>query len=74
MSLRLPTLLFLWLIFLGGSARADTAPSAWDMAKDPLARDRFRLHVTVRELLSMRMLPEIGRLRSLSFEQARALL
>lgn len=31
-------------------ARADTPPSAWDIARDPAARDRWALHVRVERL------------------------
>jgi tetratricopeptide (TPR) repeat protein len=34
-----------------GAARAETPPSAWDVAKDPAARDRWDLHMRVERLL-----------------------
>jgi tetratricopeptide (TPR) repeat protein len=33
-------------------ARADTPPNAWDVARDPAARDRWALHVRVERLLT----------------------
>ena len=33
------------------AARAETPPSAWDVAKDPAARDRWDLHMRVERLL-----------------------
>jgi tetratricopeptide (TPR) repeat protein len=32
-------------------AKADTAPSVWDIARDPAERDRWKLHVTVERLM-----------------------
>ncbi len=32
-------------------ARADTPPSLWDTVKDPAARDRYRLHMVIDQLL-----------------------
>jgi tetratricopeptide (TPR) repeat protein len=40
-----------------GQARADTPPGVWDIAKDPVARDRWALHVRV-ERLVYRTLPD----------------
>jgi tetratricopeptide (TPR) repeat protein len=34
-----------------GVARAETPPTAWDVARDPAARDRWDLHVRVQRLL-----------------------
>jgi tetratricopeptide (TPR) repeat protein len=41
---------------VGGRARAETPPSAWDIAKDPAERDRWDLHVRVQRLMH----PPIG--------------
>jgi tetratricopeptide (TPR) repeat protein len=38
----------------GAVARADTPPTAWDDARDPAGRDRWRLHVRVEQLLHAR--------------------
>src|SRR5580658_2836263 len=60
-------------------ARADTPPSAWDVAKDPGQADRWALHVKVQRLLhSMPSgAPEFLELRrdqELRLESARMLL
>ena len=34
-----------------GVARAETPPTAWDVARDPAARDRWDLHMRVQRLL-----------------------
>jgi tetratricopeptide (TPR) repeat protein len=34
-------------------ARADTPPNAWDAAKDPAARERYAVHIAVREAIAM---------------------
>jgi tetratricopeptide (TPR) repeat protein len=39
------------VLLCGAIARADTPPSAWDLAKDPAARDRWELHVRVMRLM-----------------------
>ena len=40
------------IVFRGsGGARADTPPSAWDIAKDPATRSAYELHVRVERLL-----------------------
>lgn len=67
----------------GRSARADTPPSVWDIAKDPAARERWQLHVEVRRLLVPDPMPVVPGLpffpgglaeRERSLETARALL
>jgi tetratricopeptide (TPR) repeat protein len=40
------------LLLASHLARADTPPSAWDVAKDPASRDRWRCHVRVEQLLA----------------------
>jgi tetratricopeptide (TPR) repeat protein len=55
-------------------AYAETPPSVWDSAKDPLARERYKLHLDVQELLEIRALPEIGSLRNLTADRARVML
>jgi tetratricopeptide (TPR) repeat protein len=35
----------------GAGARAETPPTAWDVARDPAARDRWDLHMRVQRLL-----------------------
>jgi tetratricopeptide (TPR) repeat protein len=60
-------------------ARADTPPTAWDLAKDPLERDRWTLHVRVERLLhpppADDVLPlERRRDEELRLEAARAML
>jgi tetratricopeptide (TPR) repeat protein len=40
------------LVALAREGNADTAPSIWDLAKDPGERDRWTLHVHVQRLLS----------------------
>jgi hypothetical protein len=35
----------------GASARADTPPSQWDIARDPAERDRWALHLRVERLV-----------------------
>ncbi len=55
-------------------ARAETPPSVWDSAKDPLARDRYKLHLEVQELLEIRGLGEIGALKNLTADRARVML
>lgn len=54
-------------------ARADTPPSRWEIAKDPLVRPRYDLHVKVRELLSLDGRTPAA-MRSQALERARALL
>ncbi|MEO6574133.1 MAG: tetratricopeptide repeat protein [Polyangiaceae bacterium] len=61
-------------LFGPGVAHGETPPSVWDSAKDPLARDRYRLHLEVQELLEIRALPEIGSLRNLTADRARVML
>jgi tetratricopeptide (TPR) repeat protein len=39
------------MIGVVGSAWADTPPSVWDLAKDPLERERWALHVRVERLV-----------------------
>ncbi len=60
---------------IGGSARAETPPSVWDVAKDPAERDRWALHMRVERLMH----PPVGEgaLRlddELRLEAARAML
>jgi tetratricopeptide (TPR) repeat protein len=52
--------------------RADTPPSSWEVAKDPAARDRYALHVLVRDLVSQEM--RSSPLRDGVLERARSLL
>jgi tetratricopeptide (TPR) repeat protein len=67
------------LLVLAAAARADTPPNQWDIAKDPLARDRWARHVHVQRLLHppveedipVRLSP-IG--KELRLEEARATL
>ena len=60
-------------LLVAGGASADTPPSAWDLAKDPAARDRWELHVrAVQILVSPRELRP--GMRELPAERARALL
>jgi len=40
------------LLLGAGVARADTPPSAWDIARDPDTRERWSLHVRVERMLS----------------------
>jgi tetratricopeptide (TPR) repeat protein len=61
------------------NARSDTAPSVWDVAKDPLERERWALHVRVERLLhppiSEDVFPfELRRDEELRLEAARAML
>jgi tetratricopeptide (TPR) repeat protein len=65
-------LLALVLVLAPAFARADTPPNTWEVAKDPGARDRWRLHVRVSQLLAEHI--EMPGLRSSPLEQARALL
>jgi tetratricopeptide (TPR) repeat protein len=39
------------LTLASGVASADTPPGSWDLAKDPVARDRWQLHVRVEQIL-----------------------
>jgi tetratricopeptide (TPR) repeat protein len=57
------------------SARADTPPTSWDIAKDPAARDRYALHVLVRDLVSQEAHLATARgFRLGTLDRARALL
>ncbi|MDB4993078.1 MAG: hypothetical protein JWM74_510 [Myxococcaceae bacterium] len=57
------------------AARADTPPTSWDMAKDPAARDRYQLHVLVRDLVSQDAHLQASRgFRLGTLDRARALL
>jgi tetratricopeptide (TPR) repeat protein len=40
------------VLLCAGVARADTPPNAWDVARDPDARERWSLHVRVERMLS----------------------
>jgi tetratricopeptide (TPR) repeat protein len=66
------------LLFLAAAARADTPPSQWDIAKDPLEKDRWARHVHVQRLLHApadeveRPFPNMG--KELRLEEARATL
>ena len=51
-------------VFCSTLANGETPPNAWDAAKDPLVRDRYKLHLDVQELLEIRDLPQIGSLRN----------
>lgn len=65
-------LLLLCLAAIPAQARADTPPNAWDIAKDPAARDLWDLHARVSQLLAGPRLPNhMSEVREL---QARALL
>lgn len=55
-------------------AHGETPPNVWDAAKDPLVRDRYKLHLEVQELLEIRDLPQIGSLRNLTADRARMML
>ena len=59
-------------LLLLGAARADTPPNAWDVAKDPKARERYQLHVTVRESIIVNSGTE--QLRAAVLERARGML
>ncbi len=52
-------------------ARADTPPSVWDRAVDPLAGERYRLHVRVSELMEQAGRPSYP-LHALLLERARS--
>jgi tetratricopeptide (TPR) repeat protein len=54
-----------------GRALADTPPSAWDIAKDPAARERWDLHLAVRELLVAEAQTELHSLAGASLLRAR---
>lgn len=59
--------------------RADTPPGVWDVAKDPLERDRWALHVRVERLIHAPLPDEVPRVaqrrdEELRFETARAML
>jgi tetratricopeptide (TPR) repeat protein len=64
--------------FAPATSLADTPPGRWDIAKDPAARNRWALHVTVRELIVQnRQLGSNGAGRALvdaTLQRARALL
>jgi tetratricopeptide (TPR) repeat protein len=67
------------LMAVEGVARADTPPSVWDVAKDPIERDRWALHVRVERLVHQPVpgdvLPSIWRRdEELRLEAARAML
>jgi tetratricopeptide (TPR) repeat protein len=75
-------LALVWIasVAVAASARADTPPSVWDIAKDPAQHDRWSLHVRVQRLLQAQpeteLEPgEVGRAaRALRLESARAML
>jgi tetratricopeptide (TPR) repeat protein len=46
-----PPLVLILTVMVGPQARADTPPGTWDLAKDPIERDRFALHVRVERLV-----------------------
>jgi tetratricopeptide (TPR) repeat protein len=48
---RAGALMVLALVSSPAVAAADTPPSAWDFARDPAERDRWKLHMTVEALL-----------------------
>jgi tetratricopeptide (TPR) repeat protein len=60
-------------LLLSGAARADTPPNAWDVAKDPKARERWELHAYVSQILDARQ-PSQLHMRDVALEHARALL
>lgn len=62
------------MVTLSRSASADTPPTSWDVARDPLARDRFALHVLVRDLISQESQIPSRVFRLGTFDRARALL
>jgi tetratricopeptide (TPR) repeat protein len=67
------------LVGTESSARADTPPSAWDLAKDPLERERWALHVRVERLVHQPLPDDIlpfamRRDEELRLEAARAML
>ncbi len=80
--LRARALLLLTMTGLAGRARtvrADTPPSAWDIAKDPAEKERWALHVRVERLVHRRpiedLLPsEQRRDEELRLEAARVML
>jgi tetratricopeptide (TPR) repeat protein len=63
-------------VALAGPALADTPPSAWDLAKDPAARDRWEVHCRAAQLLfrAQQTGSTFGPMRDRLAEQARALL
>lgn len=61
-------------VFHSTSANGETPPNAWDIAKDPLVRERYKLHLDVQELLELRGLAQIGSLRNLTADRARVML
>jgi tetratricopeptide (TPR) repeat protein len=72
-------LTILALIVPTRDARSDTSPSVWDLAKDPMDRERWALHVRVERLLhppiSEDISPfELQRDEELRLEAARAML
>jgi tetratricopeptide (TPR) repeat protein len=75
----LSTLAFLLFAPSRREARADTPPGVWDLARDPVERDRWNLHLRVRRLLRPPISddilpPELRRDQELRFEAARAML
>jgi len=58
-------------VSLAPSARADTPPSVWDVARDPAARERYRLHAHIVELMHPPG-PTVKALRTILLERARA--
>jgi tetratricopeptide (TPR) repeat protein len=67
------------LLTVAPPARADTPPNAWDVARDPAARDRWALHVRVERLLTPGRseddpVPDLGVNGDLRLEAARAML
>jgi tetratricopeptide (TPR) repeat protein len=70
----------LGLLLATATARADTPPSQWDIAKDPFERDRWALHVRVQRLLHPPSgeVEVVGQFRGLALElrleSARAML
>ncbi len=66
--------LALALTLAAAPAGADTPPNVWEIARDPAARDRWELHVAVRELITLESSQDLRALGSAALERARALL
>ncbi len=60
------------LLLVSASALADTRPSLWESAREPGARTRYALHVTVRQILDFESRVPLARFGAL--DRARTLL
>ena len=72
MTRRARALAFAATVLVSGAAFAETPPGSWEVARDPLARDRWELHVAVRRDMSVEAQGDLGTLRGAALEHARA--